>query len=153
MGTFKINFKIREKVYTSEQIEPILDTVMVHALRKTKKQSIDWILKYVPVRTGQLRDSLISWIQKSWNWTPIGMMLDLETYVDYALDITGLVKHFNTWFEHNGKPAVAFYYDHSGYILLDDPNAELMWHILIKDFVLNKLKLNMNIETNNILGA
>ena len=149
----KLSFWIRGKTYTHEQIILNFDDIIKHTIKITKRETIEWINKKVPKRTGQLRLDLIKWINTHWIFTSIWILLDLQTNVEYATKIEGDAAHSDTWFEHSGQPAVAFYANHIGVIHLDDPEAMSGWYIYIMNYVKERWLINLKIATNYILGV
>ena len=112
---------------------------MKRSFNHTKNKTINWILKYVPKRTGQIQTELIHAVNV-WKYTKNSVEIFLTTVkADYWNDIIN-TQHTMTWFEHSGKDAVAFYGGHSGYILLDDPDAIENWYVLISDFIITTFK-------------
>lgn len=152
MVDIQTKLTIEGKHYTIAQIQDKSDEIMRYLLRRTREDVLNWILKYVPVRTGQLRDSLINWV-RNWKIINNAIEFDLATFVEYAKKIKGDPKHANTWFEHSGAPAVAFYGGHSGFILLDDPLAESQWFFLIRNFTAERINSNLQTAIISIVGG
>jgi len=96
------------------------------SLAQTKSNLELWIQKYVPKRTGQLQDNLLYFLSSS--TTRYGRYeVQIKTDVPYAGDISGNVKHYQTWLEHSGRWAKANYYNNWGMIFLHDPEAIVDW--------------------------
>jgi len=97
----------------------ILDDMLSYIKDELIFELTMWINLKVPKRTGQLRDSLIETL----NTSTAGngeLKIELGTMVDYATEVdrmtTFKVRHFQEW-------GTAYYYGHSGRILLNDPFA------------------------------
>ena len=88
-----------------------------------------WINKFVPKRTGQLRESLIANLYSS--QVKKGLMrVILGTNLDYAKDVADMS---TTQVRHFGEEGYAYYYSHYGKITLDDPQAiGNFWEELLK---------------------
>jgi len=146
-------YKINGKEYSKEELLSILQEVLRLTLKTTKIEALNWINKYVPKRTGQLRDSLIDWINDHWIVNEIGLKASLHTNVEYAFDIIGIAAHSATWFEHSGAEATAYYYNNYGRIFLDDPQAITRWSGLISSFLNSEFNKNLISYRANLLGG
>ena len=150
----QLKFKVVNKTYTGDLLTDRYREILINTIRSLIVPTIDWINKYVPKRTGQLRDDLIEYIKIHWRTTvDEKTLIDLITKIEYATDIHGIAAHKGTWFEHSGAPAIANYYNHTGRIYLDDPEAFEYWHLIIEDFVREELRKNIMIQTDNLLGG
>ena len=99
---------------TSQQLISLIEPILYATLQNTITDMIRWILKYVPRRTGQLRDTLIKSMKSS--RVQNGMLkFIVGTHVQYANKVnqmsTSQVQH-NSWFEHSGHRAYAYYYNY-----------------------------------------
>ena len=151
----QLKFKVVDKTYTPEILISKYREIIFNAIKDTKTYTINWIHKFVPKRTGQLRDNLIEWINNHWMLGTMdrNTIIDLVTNIEYATDMTGDVVHTGTWYEHSGAPAMAFYYGYNGRIFLDDPTAIINWYFIIEDFVREELTKNITIYKDYILGG
>jgi hypothetical protein len=131
--------KVGDRWYSRRQVKKNIKLILADTLRATKEDTIDWIRRYVPKRTGQLQEDLIAWIDKNWVVDNEGLQISIGSKIEYAGDIKGEPAHAATWFEHSGRRAVANYGKHEGRIFLDDPEAIADWHITIKDFIKEKV--------------
>ncbi len=149
----QLKFKVVDKTYTGDQLTNKYREILILAIRSLLIPTIDWINKYVPKRTGQLRDSLINWINDHWIVDDVGLKASLNTDVEYAFDISGDASHKGTWYEHSGAPAVAYYYNNYGRIFLDDPQAITMWSGLMASFLNSEFNKNIISYKENLLGG
>lgn len=141
------------KEYSKEDLIRIFHEILLNALRATKIEALNWINKYVPKRTGQLRDSLIDWINEHWIVDDVGLKASLHSNVEYAFDIVGDASHKGTWFEHSGAEATAYYYNNYGRIFLDDPSAVARWSGLMASMLNNEFNKNIIAYKENLLGG
>lgn len=122
---------------TEREVEGIVINILIETFSLTMVGLKNWILKFVPKRTGQLRDNLVKNIQSS-RIKNLKMILIIRTSIDYAERVnayaTSNVRHKNAKREHyvdyttkKGKRhrpyAYAYYYGHYGRIKLNDPQA------------------------------
>ena len=116
----------KTKNLTYEQVLDIIISLLNEVLELTLTDMEEWIKKYVPKRTGQLRDNLLRNIRSSRVRNGI-LRLIIATSIDYAAKVnemtTAQVRHAGTDREHSGKKAYAYYWGHYGPITLDDPKA------------------------------
>lgn len=146
-------FRYQGRYYTREELINILNEVLWATLKATKLDAINWINTFVPKRTGQLRDSLIDWINARWIKTETGIQISLGTDVIYAFEIEGDVRHAGTWFEHSGSPATAYYYNNYGKVYLDDPQAFLKWQTLIGSYITEVFNTHLLTYKDTFLGG
>jgi hypothetical protein len=141
--------EINGKLYTKRQLKRMARNILNDAMASTKSDTIDWINKYVPKRTGQLRESLIAWINKKWKVSDSGLVISMGSKIPYALNIKGDPVHTGTWLEHSGKPAT----DYKGNpIWLDDPTADPNWVFSIADFIKDSVVKYINSYKSIYLG-
>jgi len=140
-----VKIKVFDKNITWDYMWTLYLGLVQEAVLATRTDTGVWIDKYVPRRTGQLQDSLHEWIVEEWTGIPHGeiIRLDVQTLVPYATSISGDPEHLGTWFEHSGKLATAYYYNHMGRIYLDDPYAEQFWYDLMEFFVRGSIEKNL----------
>jgi hypothetical protein len=145
--------------------------ILDETLDKTIKDLKEWIYKYVPKRTGQLRDNLIKHIETSQYLSKGLLEIIIGTDLDYAQRVSQMstrqVRH-SSWFEHaqrgkrpkkykrkkklKPKRAYAYYYGHHGRIFLNDPDAiGNFWNKLIL-FLQKRSLVNLNVAAQYYLG-
>jgi len=94
-----------------------------------------WIKFKVPKRTGQLQDSLMNTLNTS-TVSDGQLTIELGTMIGYASDVdrmmTQKVRHFQEW-------GTAYYYGHSGRILLNDPFAVVEFWEQLQIYAYDKL--------------
>lgn len=116
----------KNKNLSYEQVLEIIITLLEEILELTLTDLEEWIEKYVPKRTGQLRDNLLRNIRSSRVRNGV-LRIIIATSIDYAEKVnemsTAQVQHESTDREHSGKKAYAYYWGHYGPIILDDPDA------------------------------
>ena len=134
-------FKSRNgKKYDAFTLNTVGIDLVQKAMDSTKADLIEWINIYVPIRTGLLRRDLIKWINTNWINTPNYQAITLgisNPEIDYWKNIIN-PKHTDTWFEHSGQEAKAFYGGYNGKVLLNDPQAVTDWYIVIGNFIKDK---------------
>jgi len=146
-------YRYNGRDFSKEELVIIFNEILRLTLRTTKIEALNWINKYVPKRTGQLRDSLIDWINTNWIVDEVGLRASLHTDVEYAFDIVGDAAHDATWYEHSGAEATAYYYNNYGRIFLDDPQALTRWSGLMSSFLNSEFNKNIIIYKENLLGG
>ena len=146
-------YRYKGRDFSKEELLIIFHEILFNTLKATKITILDWINKYVPKRTGQLRDSLIDWINSHWIVDEIGLKASLHSDVEYAFDIVGDAAHKGTWFEHSGAEATAYYYNNYGRIFLDDPQALTRWSGLISSFLNSEFNRNIISYKENLMGG
>lgn len=116
----------KNKNLSYEQVLNLIINLLEEVLELTLIDLEVWIEKYVPKRTGQLRDNLLRNIRSSRVRNGV-LRIIIATSIDYAAQVnemtTAEVRHDSTDREHSGKKAYAYYYGHYGPITLDDPDA------------------------------
>ncbi|GAG31103.1 unnamed protein product, partial [marine sediment metagenome] len=98
-------YRYKGREFSKDELINIFYEILSSTLITTKNAALDWINRFVPKRTGQLRDSLIDWINRNWVVDAAGLRASLNTDVEYAFDIIGESAHDATWYEHNGEEA------------------------------------------------
>jgi hypothetical protein len=104
---------------TLKQLIQLIEPILSATLENTLNDMVRWILKYVPKRTGQLRESLLRSIQNSRVKNGV-LQFIIGTHLNYAAKVnamsTSQVRHSGSWYEHSGAPAYAYYgpYRHRG---------------------------------------
>ena len=147
-------YKINGKIYSKDELLTILKETLRLTLIATKNAALDWIFKFVPKRTGALRNSLIDWMNKNWILTTKGLKASLHSNIPYAFEIKGEAKHKGTWFEHSGAPAYAFYNELvQGRVYLDDPQALTLWSGMMASFLNSEFNNNLIMYRENLLGG
>lgn len=108
-----------------------------------------WINIKVPKRTGQLRDSLINTL----NTSTAGngeLKIELGSVIGYASDVDGMmtlrVRHFQEW-------GTAYYYGHSGKILLNDPFAIGEFWIELQDYAQERISFITQRASDEFFGG
>ena len=115
----EIKYIIKHTNLTYQQVVDVITNILDHTLAATMKDLKAWINKYVPKRTGQLRDSLKKNLESSRVVNGI-MRIKLGTHLNYA----PAVNLFSTsQVRHRGEIGYAYYYGHYGRIVLNDPLA------------------------------
>jgi len=146
-------YRYKGRDFSKEELLVIFNEILFNTLKATKIAALDWINRYVPKRTGQLRDSLIDWMNTHWIVDDVGLKASLHSDVEYAFDIAGDPAHSGTWYEHSGAPATAYYYHHFGRVFLDDPTAIAMWSGLISSFLNSEFNRNIISYKENLMGG
>ncbi len=137
-GDFRLGliywFRSLTKSFTGASLARAKKNVFKDAMIATREDVITMINKIVPKRTGQLRDDLLKNVN-TWKAEGEQVNMELQSSLPYAYNITGEPAHSGTWYEHDGRPATAYYYNHDGSIYLDDPNAIIDWNIFLTDYI------------------
>jgi hypothetical protein len=111
---------------TYQQVVNIIQNILSYTLNTTIADLEKWIDRFVPKRTGWLRDTLKQNLHSSRVKDNV-LRLICGTKLDYSSDVNAMstrqVRHSNTPKEHSGKWAYAYYYGFYGRIRLDDPQA------------------------------
>ncbi len=121
-------FRVNGVMITAEEYKQRIYSVFQDTFRATREDVIARAADKVPVRTGQLLASVLESIDR-WSIDNDNVHLEISTNVEYAYDIPHRVAHNDTWFEHDGSWAYAYYYGHSGHVYLNDPNAVWNWQM------------------------
>jgi hypothetical protein len=128
----KISYSIEGSTneYILEQVRWLVQRALNDALEDTIIEVTDWIKQYVPKRSGDLQESLTSFLEKSIpppismdRFSDIRLVLGAGKEVDYVQYVDQMtnaqVQHFGTWLEHSGRRA----YSKGKPVYLDDPQA------------------------------
>ncbi len=137
--------------FTSDQVKTFIQTIMNETLELTITEMEEWIDKFVPKRSGDLIESLKSFLAKSRPPpTTVGELRDVRLilgvgadieYAKYVIDMTDAqVQHAGTWFEHSGKKA----YSKGQPVFLDDPHAVANYHDKMVEYGIERLKINLS---------
>ena len=145
-------FKQKGKSYSKDELVIIVREILTSTLETVKKEVIVWINIYVPKRTGQLRDSLVDWVNNNWKVTYDGLTASIGTNINYGLKTTGIAAHNNTWFEHSGQAATAYYAGFSK-ILLNDPQAISSWYQVIGSFLNERFLTTLQSYKESLMGG
>jgi len=127
--------KLAKKVeITPKQFIMLLKSVLSETLMLTMKDMQQFIIRFVPKRTGQLQYTLLKKMESSKIRDGV-LIFIIGTHLRYARDVnqmaTSQVQH-SSHKEHSGKWAYAYYYGHKGRIFLYDPEAiGSFWQILL----------------------
>ena len=132
---------------TSNQLTQLLEAVLNETLDNTMFDVLHWINRFVPRRTGQLRESLLRNMQSSRVRNGV-LRFIIGTHLNYAARVSAMstsqVRH-SSRFEHSRKRAYAYYYGHYGRIFLYDPEAiGGFWGALLK-FINTRIKVNLRV--------
>jgi len=129
LPVIEIKYIAKSTEMTYDKVLSTINDMLLYVLDELLLELERWINKFVPKRTGQLRDSLIANLYSSRVKNGL-MRVILGTSLDYAEDVaemsTRQVRHF-------GEEGYAYYYSESGPIILDDPQAiGNFWEELLK---------------------
>ena len=129
LPVIEIKFLAKSNEMSYAEVLFTINEMLLYVLEQLLLELEIWINKFVPKRTGQLRDSLIanlysSEVKKGLMRVILGTHLD---YAEYVADMSTMqVRHF-------GEKGYAYYYSSNGPIILDDPNAiGNFWEELLK---------------------
>ena len=119
LGIPELQYLAKSNLVSYPILLQIFDDMLLYIKDEVIFELTMWINLKVPKRTGQLRDTLIDTLNTSTAGTG-ELKIELGSFVEYASDVdimrTFKVRHFNEW-------GTAYYYGHSGRILLNDPFA------------------------------
>lgn len=155
---------------TSQQLIMLIEPILNEVLENTLIDLRNWINRFVPKRTGRLRDALIRNMQKS-NVKKSVLKFIIGTNFKYAEKVnrmsTRQVRH-SSWFEHRGKRrkvkgkrlkrrpkarrAYAYYYDHHGRIFLNDPEAIGGFMQALLQYLAKRSKLHLKVALQKYYG-
>lgn len=134
---------------TAEEVKQTISDILSETLNITLTELEEWINKYVPKRTGQLRESLIRNLHSS---RVKGMILRLilGTSLDYAEEVNEMS---TAQVAHSGEKGYAYYYGNYGPIILNDPEAiGNFWDELL-DFAKRRILINLTKAKYNALSG
>ncbi len=136
---------------TIKNVKEFIQGILDDTLNITIEETREWIYKYVPKRSGDLQESLLSFLEKSKPPPTIfneirgvrlvlgaGAEVKYVKYVDKFDDSN--VQHDNTWREHSGKKA----YSKGKPILLDDPQAKGQFFDKMVSYAKSRLRINLS---------
>jgi len=146
----KIKYVAGKSRFTYEQILAYIQGIMNETLELTIKEVEVWIDEFVPKRSGDLRESLKKFLNKSKPPpTTVGELRNVRLilgagadvkYAKYVIEMTdAMVQHEATWFEHSGKRA----YSKGERVLLDDPNARGKFFEMMGPYGIERLRMNL----------
>lgn len=147
-----IKFKIGKKVIPdADLVKQLVQEQLDEALKITITETRAWINKKVPKREGKLRQSLISFLEKSFpppsvigELRGIRLVLGVGADVNYAKYVdkmtTKQVAHPGTFREHSGKRA----YSRGRRVYLYDPQAEGGYHDKMVAYAKERLEINID---------
>jgi len=142
------NIAKQSSIYTEKEVKEIIKDLLNEVLELTLEDLKQWILKFVPKRTGQLRRNMLKNIQSSRVKSNI-LRIIIRTSIDYAAQVnaysTAQVRHYNTEREHSGAYAYAYYGGHYGRIRLNDPLA--IGHFFDKMLLYVQKQVLLNLTT------
>ena len=157
-----IKYIIGESKFTYDEVIQFIQRVMNETVEQTIIDCEVWIKKFVPKRSGDLRESLLTFLKKS--RLPPTLFKELRNvriiigvgaevpYAKYTMKFTDAqVQHDGTWFEHSGKRA----YDKDGNrVFLDDPHARGGYFQMLIIFAKEKFRMNLSkIKWVNVNGS
>lgn len=136
----------KSKNLSYEQVLEIITSLLQEVLELTLTDLEVWIKKYVPKRTGQLRDNLLKHIHSSRVRDGV-LRIIIATSINYAEKVnemtTAQVRHSGTDREHSGKKAYAYYWGHYGPIYLDDPEAIGNFFDVLAEYAKDRVIMNL----------
>jgi len=153
------NIAKQSSIYTEKEVKEIIKDLLNEVLELTLEDLKQWILKFVPKRTGQLRRNMLKNIQSSRVKSNI-LRIIIRTSIDYAAQVnaysTAQVRHKNAKREHysdytpkkggeHHPYAYAYYGGHYGRITLNDPLA--IGHFFDKMLLYVQKKVLLNLTT------
>jgi len=147
-----IKYVIGKSKLTIDQVYDFIQRILDETLELTIKEVEVWIDEFVPKRSGDLREDLKKFLNKSkpppsTKGELRGARLILGSgedvgYAKYVMKFTDdQVQHDSTWFEHSGKRA---YDKHGQRVLLDDPNARGKYFEMMVIYARERLRMNLS---------
>jgi len=142
-------------------VEDIIQNILDEVLKKTMSDLFVWIVKYVPKRTGQLQDSLLSNLESSKSQNFIAV-LRYGTQLDYVKYVT---RYKTENVRHNGEIGYAYYNGYGGgtrkhpmrpspaRILLFDPQAIGGFWGQMKMYAKQRMQLHLRDAIRNQTSA
>lgn len=146
----KIGYIAKNTKLTYGQVKQLVQTVLETALELTKADCKKWITAYVPYRTGQLQDSLLSNLDSSTVASGKFLRLVLGTHLNYAQYVN---KMSDSKVRHYSEVGYAYYYGHFGKIMLNDPGAIGHYHGLMLMYARAQLKKHLRQVNVTIAGS
>lgn len=129
LPVIEIKYLAKQNAISYDEVLSTIHDMLLYVLDELIVELEIWINKFVPKRTGQLRESLIANLHSS--SVKMGLMrIILGTHLSYAEDVSDMS---TMQVRHSGEKGYAYYYGESGPIILDDPQAiGDFWEELIK---------------------
>lgn len=150
MQTHKLKITLKDLQYEVDgkevadeaELKRILDVILAETYRQTMEDGHAWIDKYVPKRTGQLRDNLHRHLDSSRYFANKYLIkIRIGTNIDYATYVNDMTTR---QVRHHGEIGTAYYYGYYGQIILDDPNAVGHFFDQLVDYLKKRLQLHYN---------
>lgn len=150
-----IKFKVgKTLISTADEVKSYIQELLNEALEITITEVEKWINRFVPKRSGDLRESLKHFLKKSVPpESTIGELRGIRLilgsgaevkYARYVVDMTTKqLRHSSTWREHSGKKA----YSKGKPILLHDPQAVGEYHDKMVAYAKERLYTNLDKST------
>lgn len=150
-----IQFKAGKRIIpTADLVKQLIQTLLDEALNITIAEVKEWINRFVPKREGDLRVSLIKFLERSippiaaiGELRGIRLVLGVGADIPYAKYVdemtTKQVRHSGTWREHSGKRAYSK--GHRAYLY--DPQAVGNYHDKMVVYAKQRLKTNIDKAT------
>lgn len=155
---------------TPSQLVALIGPILDETLERTLNDLTNWILRFVPNRTGQLRRALLHNMTKS-NVRGSILKFIIGSNLRYAQKVNLMsvrqVRHAS-WFEHRGRRkkvkgkrikrrpparrAYAYYGGHRGRIFLDDPEAKGKYFDELLRFLEKRAMLHMKVAIRKHFG-
>ena len=119
LPSIEIKYLAKSNEMTYDEVLSTINEMLLYVLDELLLELEKWINKYVPKRTGQLRESLIANLYSSAVKNGL-MRVILGTNLDYAEDVAEMS---TMQVRHSGEKGYAYYYSNYGPITLYDPQA------------------------------
>ena len=125
----EIKYLAKNTPLTYDQVLNRLHDMLLYVLDELIFELEIWINRFVPKRTGQLRDNLLKNLESSDVKTGL-LRVILGTDILYAEDVNEMS---TMQVRHSGELGYAYYYGEHGKIILNDPEAiGNFWDELLK---------------------
>lgn len=146
-----IKYVIGKSKLTYQQVVDFIMNIMNKTLELTIEEVEEWIDEFVPKRSGDLRESLKEFLNKSKPPpTTVGELRNVRLilgagkdvkYAKYVIEMTdAMVQHDATWHEHSGKRA----YSKGERVFLDDPQARGGFFPMMIIYARERLRMNLS---------
>jgi len=146
----KIKYIAGKSKFSYGQLIQFIQDIMNETLELTIQETKEWIWEFVPLRSGDLQDNLIEFLEKSkpppsnsTGLRNVRLILGAGKDVKYARYVNemdaSMVQHNNTWLEHSGFPA----YSKGVRVLLHDPDAVGFFFDKMVAYAVERLKINL----------
>lgn len=147
----EIPYVVGRKKVDSDELKHHMQELLEEALESTIYETENWIDVNVAKRSGDLRENLKKYLNRSKppptitnELRGIRLVLGVGVEIPYAKFVNqmtmAMVRHYNTWFEHSGKRA----YSKGHPVLLDDPRALGFYHNKMIEFAKERLDMNIS---------